>query len=294
MVVYKRKVGDYIFESLNTLLMIFLMLITVYPFLYVLFAALSDPDEFMAYGGILLYPLSPNLESFKAVINNPNILTGYKNTVIVVVCGTAINLFMTCLGAYFLSRPGPMLKKQMMILITITMFVSGGMIPEYLLVRNLGMYNSLFALIIPGAISTYNMIIMRTVFQGIPASLEESARIDGAGEGTILLKIILPLSIPTLAVIGLFYAVGHWNSWFSANLYLREKSKFPLQLILRNIVVQSETDDMTMGAAFGNTYAMSFTIKYATIIVATVPILILYPWIQKYFVKGVMIGSLKG
>lgn len=116
----------------------------------------------------------------------------------------------------------------------------------------------------------------------------------GQGEGTILLKIILPLSIPTLAVIGLFYAVGHWNSWFSANLYLREKSKFPLQLILRNIVVQSETDDMTMGAAFGNTYAMSFTIKYATIIVATVPILILYPWIQKYFVKGVMIGSLKG
>ena len=138
------------------------------------------------------------------------------------------------------------------------------------------------------------MIIMRTVFQGIPASLEESARIDGAGEGTILFKIILPLSIPTIAVIGLFYAVGHWNSWFSANLYLREKRKFPLQLILRNIVVQSETDDMTMGAAFGNTYAMSFTIKYATVIVATVPILILYPWIQKYFVKGVMIGSLKG
>ena len=168
------------------------------------------------------------------------------------------------------------------------------MIPNYLLVRDLGMYDTLWALIIPGAISTYNMIIMRTMFQSIPASLEESARIDGAGEWTILFKLILPLSIPTIAVIGLFYAVGHWNSWFSANIYLRDKNKFPLQLILRDIVVESEVDDMTIGAAFGNSYAMSFTIKYATVIVATVPILVLYPWIQKYFVKGVMIGSLKG
>lgn len=285
---------DHVFTLINTLLMIFLMIITLYPFLYVLFASLSDPNEFIAHSGTLLYPLSPNLDSYWAVLNNPNILIGYKNTIFIVVVGTGINLLMTCVGAYFLSRTGPMLKKPIMILITVTMFVDGGMIPNYLLVRDLGMYDTLWALIIPGAISTYNMIIMRTMFQSIPASLEESARIDGAGEWTILFKLILPLSIPTIAVIGLFYAVGHWNSWFSANIYLRDKNKFPLQLILRDIVVESEVDDMTIGAAFGNSYAMSFTIKYATVIVATVPILILYPWIQKYFVKGVMIGSLKG
>lgn len=294
MVVYKKTPMDHVFIIINTLLMIFLMLITLYPFLYVLFASFSDPNEFIAHSGTLLYPLSPNLDSYWAVLNNPNILIGYKNTIFIVAIGTGINLLMTCVGAYFLSRTGPMLKKPIMILITITMFVDGGMIPNYLLVRDLGMYDTLWALIIPGAISTYNMIIMRTMFQSIPASLEESARIDGAGEWTILFKLILPLSIPTIAVIGLFYAVGHWNSWFSANIYLRDKNKFPLQLILRDIVVESEVDDMTIGAAFGNSYAMSFTIKYATVIVATVPILVLYPWIQKYFVKGVMIGSLKG
>ena len=294
MVVYKKTPMDHVFTLINTLLMIFLMIITLYPFLYVLFASLSDPNEFIAHSGTLLYPLSPNLDSYWAVLNNPTILIGYKTTIFIVVVGTGINLLMTCVGAYFLSRTGPMLKKPIMILITVTMFVDGGMIPNYLLVRDLGMYDTLWALIIPGAISTYNMIIMRTMFQSIPASLEESARIDGAGEWTILFKLILPLSIPTIAVIGLFYAVGHWNSWFSANIYLRDKNKFPLQLILRDIVVKSEVDDMTIGAAFGNSYAMSFTIKYATVIVATVPILILYPWIQKYFVKGVMIGSLKG
>ncbi len=294
MVVYKKTAADYIFVTLNTLLMIFLMVITVYPFLYVLFASLSDPNAFISHSGTLLYPLDFSWDSYKAVLNNPNIFTGYRNTIFIVVVGTAVNLFMTCLGAYFLSRTGPMLKKPIMILIAVTMFVDGGLIPNYLLVRNLGMYDTLWALIIPGAISTYNMIIMRTMFQSIPAGLEESARIDGAGEWTILFKLILPLSIPTIAVLGLFSAVGHWNSWFSANIYLRTKTKFPLQLILRDIIIKSEVDDMTMGAAFGNSYAMSFTIKYATVIVATVPILVLYPWIQKYFVKGVMIGSLKG
>ena len=187
-----------------------------------------------------------------------------------------------------------MLRKPIMIIITLTMFVDGGLIPNYLLIRSLGLYDSIWALMIPGAISTYNMIIMRTMFMSIPASLEESARIDGAGDWVILFKLILPLSIPTMAVIGLFYAVGHWNSWFSANIYLRSKSKFPLQLVLRDIIIQNEVDEMTMGSSFGNSYAMSFTIKYATVIVATVPILLIYPWIQKYFVKGIMIGSIKG
>ena len=294
MVVYKKTVSDHIFIVLNTLLMILLCVITIYPFLFVLFASLSDPNKFISHSGALLYPLEPTLQSYRAVVNNPNIFIGYKNTIIIVVLGTDINLLMTSMGAYFLSRQGPMLRKPIMIIITLTMFVDGGLIPNYLLIRSLGLYDSIWALMIPGAISTYNMIIMRTMFMSIPASLEESARIDGAGDWVILFKLILPLSIPTMAVIGLFYAVGHWNSWFSANIYLRSKSKFPLQLVLRDIIIQNEVDEMTMGSSFGNSYAMSFTIKYATVIVATVPILLIYPWIQKYFVKGIMIGSIKG
>lgn len=290
---YKKKLGDHLFYILCGLLMIFLAVITVYPFLYVLCASLSDPDKFLAYKGILLYPLELTWQSYKAVINNPNILIGYRNTIFIVGVGTFINVFFTSLGAYFLSRKGPLWKTPIMILIVITMFVDGGLIPNFLLVQNLGMYDSLWALIIPGAISTFNMIIMRTAFQGIPVSLEESARIDGANDWVILFKLILPLSIPTMAVMGLFYAVGHWNSWFSASIYIQNKSLYPLQLILRDIVVKSETDEMTIGAAIGNSYAMSFTIRYATVMVATIPILVIYPFIQKYFVKGVLIGSLK-
>ena len=294
MVVYKKKPADYLFEIGNTLLMALLMIITVYPFLYVLFASLSTPSEFIAHKGMLLYPLSPTLRSYEAVLNNPNILTGYKNTLFIAIVGTAINVFATCIGAYFLSRTGPLWRKPIMMIITVTMFVDGGLIPNFLLVRNLGLYDTIWALIIPGAISTYNMIVMRTAFMGVPAGLEESARIDGAGEWTILFKIILPLCIPTIAVIALFYAVGHWNSWFSASIYLRSKEHWPLQLLLRQIIVENDVDDVTLGAGMGDSYALSFTVKYATVMVATIPILCVYPCIQRYFVKGVMIGSLKG
>lgn len=290
---YKKKPADYAFTILGGALMLFLVVITAYPFLYVLFASLSDPNKFLAYKGILWKPIGLTLESYKAVINNPNILNGYKNTLFIVIVGTFINVILTSMGAYFLSRRGPLWKTPIMVMIVITMFVDGGLIPNYLLIKQLGLYDTLWALILPGAISTFNMIVMRTAFQGIPVSLEESAKIDGANDWVILFKLILPLSLPTMAVIGLFYAVSHWNSWFSANIYLQNKTLFPLQLILRDIVINSQTDEMTMGAAMGNSYAMSFTIKYATVMVATIPILVVYPFIQKYFVKGVMIGSLK-
>ena len=290
---YKKKAGDYIFFGIVGAVMIFLAFVTLYPFLYVLFASLSDPSAFMTYKGVLWHPISFSLSSYKAVLNNPNILIGYKNTLFVVCVGTLLNVLMTSMGAYFLSRKGPLLRGPVMFLIVITMFIDGGLIPNYLLIQQLHLYNSLWALIIPGAISTFNMIIMRTAFQGIPAGLEESMRIDGANDWTILFRLILPLSKSTMAVIGLYYAVSHWNSWFSANIYINDKMKFPLQLILRDIIINSQVDEMTVGAAMGDSYAMSFTIKYATIIVATVPILIVYPFIQKYFVKGVMIGSLK-
>lgn len=290
---YKKSVSDYIFYIVIGALMIVLALIALYPFLYVLFASLSDPAEFMMVKGILWKPVKFSLESYKAVMNNPNIFIGYRNTIFIVVVGTTVNVLFTSIGAYFLSRKGPLWRGPVMFLIVITMFIDGGLIPSYLLVQQLGMYNTHWALIIPGAISTFNMIIMRTAFQGIPAGLEESMRMDGANDWTILRKLILPLSLPTMAVIGLFYAVSHWNSWFSANIYISDKTKFPLQLILRDIIINSQVEEMTMGAAMGDSYAMSFTIKYATVIVATLPILIIYPFIQKYFVKGVMIGSLK-
>jgi len=290
---YRKKPGDYVFTIINGAFMVFLALITTYPFLYVLFASLSEPGKFITHNGLLLYPLEFTLKSYKAVVNNPNILQGYKNTIFIVVVGTVINVIMTSMGAYFLSRKGPLWKTPIMIMVTITMFVEGGLIPGYLLILNLGLYDSLWALILPSSISTFNMIIMRTAFQGIPSSLEESARIDGANDFTILYKVIIPLSRATIAVIALFYAVYHWNSWFAANIYLKTKSKFPLQLILRNFVINSQAEELTIGVGVADSYAMGFTVKYATIMVATIPILIVYPFIQRYFVKGVMMGSLK-
>jgi putative aldouronate transport system permease protein len=186
-----------------------------------------------------------------------------------------------------------MLKNPIMMLIVFTMFFSGGLIPNYLLVSELGMLNTRWALIIPGAISTYNLIIMRTSFQGIPASLEESAKIDGANDFTILFRIILPLSLPIVSVMILFYGVSHWNAWFNALLYLRDRDLYPLQLVLREILITNSTDSMTTGASDIDKALISETIKYAAIIVATVPVLFLYPFLQKYFVKGVMIGAVK-
>lgn len=290
---YKKTVWDRTFSAFLTGLMVFLAGVTIYPFLYVLFASLSKPSEFMTYKGLLVWPLSANLDSYRAVMNNPNIWIGYKNTLFIVAVGTGINLFMTMIAAFFLSRKQVMLKTPIMVLIVITMFIDGGLIPNYLLIQNLGLYDTHWALVLPGAISTMNLIILRTAFNAVPDGLEESARIDGASDFVMLLRIILPLTLPTIAVLGLYYSVSHWNSWFAANIYIASARKFPLQLILRNIVVDNQVEELTMGSAYGESYAMSFTIKYATVMVATLPILLVYPFIQKYFVKGVMIGSLK-
>jgi putative aldouronate transport system permease protein len=208
--------------------------------------------------------------------------------------GSAFNLFMTSLGAYVLSRRNLMLKSQLMIMITITMFFSGGLIPMYLLINDLGLYDTRWALIIPGAISTWNLIVMKTSFQGVPQSLEESARIDGANDFTILFRIIIPLSLPVMAVMLLFYAVGHWNSYFGALIYLTDADKFPLQLILRELLLANNMmQEMLTGVDSTERHQVAQTIKYATVMVATLPILLLYPFLQRYFVKGVMIGSLK-
>lgn len=269
------------------------MIVTVYPLLYVLFASLSNPASFALHKGILLWPQKFSLLAYKAVCDNPMIGRGYLNTLIIVVGGTAINLLMTSLGAYVLSSPNLPYKRFMNLFVMFTMFFSGGLIPSFLVVSGMGLLDSYWAILLPGAISTYNMIVMRTSFETLPISLEESALIDGANELTVLVRIILPLSAPVVAVMLLFYGVGHWNSWFSAMIYLRTRIKYPLQLILREILVENDLNNMTVDVGSLDKEPIGETIKYATIVVATLPILCIYPFLQKYFTKGIMIGAVK-
>lgn len=290
----KESLSRRTFLCFNTILMIFMVVITIYPLAHVLFASFSDSNELIKHRGLLLYPLGFSVKAYMMVFKNPNILTGYTTTIYVVVCGTILNLIMTSIGAFVLSRRNLRGRSIMMVFVVITMYISGGMIPRYLIIANtLNLQNNLLALILPGAISTYNLIIMRTNFMQIPTGLEEAARIDGANDIVILFRIIIPLSIPILAVMALFYGVAHWNSWFDAMLFLRDRDKYPLQLIMREILISSSTGAMSQ-AGGDNAYEIGESIKYATIIITTVPILLIYPFIQRYFVKGIMIGALKG
>lgn len=286
--------GDRVFHLINNTVMICLAFIMVYPVYYVLVASLSNAQQLAAHKGFLFLPIQPTFAAYEAAFKNPLLLRSYGNTLFVVVAGVAVNLVLTAIGAYFLSRKQVKLQKPIMIMIIITMFFSGGMIPFYFAVKDLGLDGSLWSLIIPSAISTFNLIIMKTAFLSIPDSMEESAILDGAGHITILVRIVLPLSKATLAVIGLYYAVSHWNAWFHAMLFLEEREQYPLQLLLREILIQNNVSDMADAANYSELGFISETIKYAVIIIATVPILCVYPFIQKYFTKGVMIGAVKG
>ncbi|MGG4095240.1 carbohydrate ABC transporter permease [Paenibacillus lautus] len=288
-----KSISEVLFDSANVILLCLLSIVTLYPFLYVLFASISTPAEFVQHRGILLWPKGFSLDSYRMVFENPNIIRSYMNTIFYVVVGTTLNILMTALGAYGLSRKNVMWKSTIMMLIVMTMFFDGGLIPKYLLVKNMGLIDTYWALIIPSAMTTWNLIIMRTAFQGVPEALEESARIDGASDWTILFRIIIPLSLPVIAVMVLFYGVWHWNKWFDALIYLRDRDLFPLQLILREILIQNDTSSMMTSVGGGDRMPVGETIKYATIMVATLPILFLYPFLQKYFVKGVMIGAIK-
>ena len=290
----KRTRLEKLIYALIVLGMLVLMVVTLYPFLYVLFASLSDPASMMQKRGLLLAPMGFTLGAYKAVLDNPMILVGYRNTLFYVVAGTSVNMVMTVLGAYALSRKNVMLKNPVMFMIVFTMFFNGGMIPTFLLVgQTLGLQDTPWALILPGAISTMNLIILRSAFETVPVALEEAARIDGANDFQILWHVVIPMSLPALAVILLFYAVGTWNAWFGAMIYLRDRELYPLQLVLREILIMSSTETMTTGASTGDVFQIGETIKYATIIVATLPVLFIYPFLQRYFVKGVMIGAIK-
>ncbi len=292
----KKSKGEKIFNIFNVMFMIFLIFITIYPLIYVILSSVSDPKMLLRHEGLIFKPLGKaSLQGYKMVFRNPNVLTGYVNTIFYVTIGTVINLILTTLGAFVLSRRNFYIKKIMMIMIVITMFFNGGLIPFFMVVRNLGLYNSRVALIIVAGINSFNLIIMRTFLQSIPYSLEEAAMIEGANDYFILIRVILPLSKPVLAVMVLYYGVHHWNSWFHAYIFIRDRALYPLQLILREILIESQTDGMIDGATemLEESYFKEL-IKYCTIIISTLPILSIYPFLQKYFVKGVMIGSLKG
>ena len=291
----KISIGERIFDIFNVLFMLLLMLIMFYPLWHVFCSSFSDNSLLMAHEGLLLKPLGFNTVAYEAVFQNPMILTGFKNTAIILVTELTINMVMTSIGAYVLAQKGVMLNKVFMKLIVFTMYFGGGLIPSYLLAtRTLGLDNTMWSWILPGAISVYNLIIMRTSFMSIPDSLLESAKLDGAGHGTILFKIVIPLSKAIFAVIALYYAVAIWNAWFSASIYLKERSKYPIQLVLREILIQNDVNNMVQGADAADVQGLSETIKHAVVMVTTVPILIVYPFLQKHFVKGTLAGAVKG
>ena len=287
-----KKTGeDYIVDFSVHIILLFIGIATLYPLIYVVSASFSDSDALISYSRMLLLPVKPTLVAYKTILNYSAVWTGYKNTIIIVFVGLVVNLSLTTLGAYFMSRKNVFWGTPITFLILFTMYFNGGLIPRYLNIRDLGLYDTLWSVILSSGISTYNMIIMRTNFAAIPASIEEAAEIDGANDITILLKVILPLSTSIIAVMTLYYGVAHWNAWFDAMLYLKSREKNPLQLVLREILIQNQTDNMEVAESEAT---IEQTVKYAIIVVSSLPILMFYPFLQKYFVKGVMIGSVKG
>ncbi|NKI23565.1 carbohydrate ABC transporter permease [Paenibacillus dendritiformis] len=283
------------FGFINSLLLVMILLIVLYPLVFVLSASISNPAA-VSRGELWLFPKEITFVGYQKVFQNREILTGYGNTILYTVIGTSVNLLMTILAAFPLSRTNLPGRNIIMFALVFTMFFSGGLIPSYLVVKKLGLLNSMWALVLPGAVSVYNIIIMRTFFRtSVPYEVQEAAMIDGCTTLQILYRIMLPLSMPIIAVMVLFYSVDHWNSYFSALIYLTDRDKFPLQLILREILIQNQMDKMAGGAsALSEQIMYGQAIKYAVVIVANLPVFLLYPFLQRYFVKGMTIGAIKG
>ena len=291
----RRTAGETAFDVVNITLILLLVAVTVYPLLYTVFASFSDARALLKHEGALLYPLGPiTLQGYRMTFSNPNILQGFSNTVAMVVSGTLIGVVMTMVGAYVVTRKQFMLRGIMMKGILLTMFFSGGIIPTFFVVRGVGLYNSFWSMIIPSALNTYNLIVLRTFFLSVPDSMEESAVLDGANDLQVLFKIFLPISLPALAVITLYYAVDYWNSWYPALLYIRDRKIYPLQMFLRELLILNENVESASGKQMVSEAYTRELVKYCTVVVSTVPILVVYPFLQKYFVKGVMIGAIKG
>lgn len=284
------KVGQFFLH----LIMILFSLMVLYPVLNVIAVSISDNSAVMR-GEVTIIPKGFTMRAYEYMIHYNLLGSGYKNTLFIVIVGTSINLLMTMMTAYALARRSLIGRKFFMLMITFTMMFTGGLIPNFILIRNLHLMDTLWSLILPGSISAYNMIIMKNFFESIPEELKEAARIDGLSEMGILFKIVVPLSMASIATIGLFYAVGHWNSYFNATIYLNSRKNWPLQVVLRDLIQKANTNgiDAEMTTDYSTAIPLE-SLKMAVVIATTGPIILVYPFIQKYFVKGVMIGSLKG
>ena len=292
----KKSQGEKIFQFFNVIIMIGLCIVMLYPLWHIFMASISDPVRIYADRGFYLLPKGKiSLQGYRLVFENPNIVTGMLTTLFYVFAGTILCMVVTIMGAYVLSRKNLYWNRPVTKLIVFTMYFQGGLIPFFILVKNLGLLNSHWAVILPFVLNTWNLIVLRTAFAGMPQSLIDSAQIDGASQWRILWQIVVPVSRATVAVIALFYGVRFWNEWFNPSIFLMDKEKYPLQLVLREILLKNNTNSMTQIGQVGQMGQEKFRmlVKYCTIIVSTVPILTIYPFIQKYFVSGVMIGSLK-
>jgi putative aldouronate transport system permease protein len=292
----RRSKEDKIFDMMNIVLVAIILVLVVYPLYFIIIASISDPN--LIYSGkVLFLPKEITFDGYERIFQDPKIWTGYKNSIIYTVVGTLVNVTVTLMAAYALSRKDLYGRNVLMFIFLFTMFFSGGLIPTYLVVKNLGLLNTMWAMILPKAVAIWNLIVAKSFFEStIPNELLESAKIDGCSNTKFFTKIVLPLSKPIVAVMVLFYAVGHWNSYFDALIYLNNENLYPLQLILRNILIQNEASTQMIRdvESLAAQQKISELIKYGVIIVASIPLLIIYPFVQKYFVKGVMIGGIKG
>jgi putative aldouronate transport system permease protein len=295
----RRSRDDVVFDTVNIFLVTLFFLIVLYPVYFVLIASVSKPGA-VATGEILFFPRGLNIEGYKGVFAYREIWIGYRNTVLYTVSGTLLSLVLTLPAAFALSRKDFVGRGFFTIVFSITMFFSGGLVPTYMLVRALGMRNTIWSQIVPGAIEFWYIVIVRTYFQtSVPGEIIEAATIDGASWTKMFMRIILPLCVPIIAVMALFYGVDRWNSYFNALIYLSNRALYPLQLILREILIQNEVKSSTLGdelqrMAMKEQMQFAGLIKYAVIVVSTLPVILVYPFLQRYFIRGIMVGALKG
>ncbi|MEK8130331.1 carbohydrate ABC transporter permease [Paenibacillus filicis] len=293
--VHDRSWGSRLFDGLNIVLLGLFALITIVPFIYIVAGSFATQKELLEKG-FILFPTEFSLSAYEFIFSTSTLMRSMGVTIFITIVGTLINIVFTCLMAYPLARKDLDYRKPIQIMVIFTMLFSGGMIPTFLVVKQLGFIDTYWSLLLPGAISAFNLIIMRSFFQQLPDGLEESAKIDGASDPGILWKIVIPLSLPAIATFSLFYAVGHWNTFFNAVLYINDSTMWPIQVLLRQIVILSEGGGLGDSAALDASFVQppEQTVKMAVIVVSTLPILLVYPFLQKHFAKGALMGSVKG
>ena len=292
--VYKKSLGERLFDLFNHILMLVLIFITLYPCYYVVVASLSDPVQIYSASGLLFYPKGFSIAAYIDVINHKQLWIGYANTLYYTGVGGGLSVLCTIISAFALTRKDLPGKNGIIFAMMFTMYFHGGLVPMFLIVKSLGLLDTRTWMLIHGLVTTYNLIITMSYFRGLPAELEEAAKVDGAGDYTVLFKIMIPLAKPIIAVMALYYMVAIWNNFMTALIYLSDRNKFPLQLVLREILIQNSTNDIAAVGNGADAAAYAESMKFAVVVVSSVPVLCIYPFIQKYFVKGVMIGAVKG